>query len=277
MFHFTTASDSAGRDPVQWKLEGSHDGVHWGLLHVQGSTYETPTDRETQTEWFLFEEFELFQPVPTQAPSPWGKGCWLMLPTGCPRNKIARPINEWFRDTKNNADASAENCNLRVQGYKNYCGIDSVYMHYNREALPVTAWRYWQFNAYRTGGKNNEFSISELYFQKDGRDVDARNAVATGQAGKFGKRSEGPAKAVDGITSTKACCGKGWLKLDFKRAVEIDRFRFATSNDAPHRDPKKWVLRASNDGKQWTVLHRQKSNYKQMGRMEKSDWFDLNL
>jgi hypothetical protein len=153
-------------------------------------------------------------------------------------------------------------------------------MEFNAVALPpapVTAWRYWQFNAWRTGGANNQFSISELYFQKDGRDIDARNAVATGQAGKFGKSSEGPAKAVDGIISTKVCCGKGWLKLDFKHAVEIDRFQFATSNDAPFRDPKKWVLRASNDGTKWTVLHRQKSFYKEMGRMEKSDWFDLDL
>lgn len=47
-YEFTTANDAVERDPVQWVLESSDDGISWGLLDDQsGLDFDTPTARFT--------------------------------------------------------------------------------------------------------------------------------------------------------------------------------------------------------------------------------------
>jgi len=44
-YTFTTADDRIERDPIQWTLEATKDGVKWAVLHQQTTNFPTPTAR----------------------------------------------------------------------------------------------------------------------------------------------------------------------------------------------------------------------------------------
>lgn len=46
-----------------------------------------------------------------------------------------------------------------------------------------------------------------------------------------------------------------WVRLDFPGAQKVTSYNWATSNDAPERDPTAWRLQGSNDGDTWVDLH----------------------
>lgn len=41
-----TDKNSLGRDPVQWKIEGSDNGFEWTELHIQSTDYDVPHERQ---------------------------------------------------------------------------------------------------------------------------------------------------------------------------------------------------------------------------------------
>ena len=45
-YRWATANDSDGRDPISWRVEGSHDNSTWAVLDTQ-TNYAVPTDRKT--------------------------------------------------------------------------------------------------------------------------------------------------------------------------------------------------------------------------------------
>lgn len=51
-FSFTTGDDMPDRDPVQWLLENSKDGVTWTIVHEQRFDFATPMERHTETDKF---------------------------------------------------------------------------------------------------------------------------------------------------------------------------------------------------------------------------------
>merc|ERR1712137_526348 len=62
-YRFTTGNDVQGRDPVQFTLESSSDGMNWYTRHAQKTDYPTPTQRKTATEWFSIQAAS--RPAPT--------------------------------------------------------------------------------------------------------------------------------------------------------------------------------------------------------------------
>jgi hypothetical protein len=50
-YRWATANDATERDPVSWRVEGSHDGSNWIALDTQ-TNYATPTDRKAYTGQF---------------------------------------------------------------------------------------------------------------------------------------------------------------------------------------------------------------------------------
>jgi hypothetical protein len=55
-YRWATASDSDGRDPVSWRVEGSHDNITWAVLDTQ-TNYSVPTARETYLPNFVLPPF----------------------------------------------------------------------------------------------------------------------------------------------------------------------------------------------------------------------------
>lgn len=71
---------------------------------------------------------------------------------------------------------------------------------------------------------------------------------------------EGSLKLVDGNTQTKLFIGdysnaEGyWMKYELAQPRLVEAYTFTSGNDAPSRDPKSWVLEASNNNLDWTLL-----------------------
>jgi hypothetical protein len=68
--------------------------------------------------------------------------------------------------------------------------------------------------------------------------------------------------SIDGDLDTKWLdYEKGPLLIKLPRATPVDAFGITTANDVPSRDPVQWTLRGSLDGKNWTLLHVQDTDY----------------
>jgi hypothetical protein len=82
---FVTASDRPARDPVQWTLKGSRDGVVWTVLHQQTTDYDTPLRRTTSTPWMYIAEGSTCRNMDDDAVDDHGYDCFTysMYPSGC--------------------------------------------------------------------------------------------------------------------------------------------------------------------------------------------------
>lgn len=81
---------------------------------------------------------------------------------------------------------------------------------------------------------------------------------------------EGIQMLVDGNPNTKYLCGHRttWMQWKMDREFIANTYEVTSANDAEARDPKDWVLEASNDGSNWTVLDEQ-SNIQFTSRYQK--------
>jgi len=113
----------------------------------------------------------------------------------------------------------------------------------------------------RHNGIADAVAISELSLYKEGKVLDARNAVASNLNGET-SLEEGPEKAFDNDNSSK-WLDKNFsdLMLQFPQPVEIDAFSFTTANDHSQRDPLQWALMGSTDGTEWSNMHLQLMDY----------------
>lgn len=67
---------------------------------------------------------------------------------------------------------------------------------------------------------------------------------------------EGIAMLVDGNLKSKYLAGHTttWMMFRTNEPAIITRYALTSGNDAPSRDPRDWVLEASNDGASWVTL-----------------------
>jgi hypothetical protein len=67
-------------------------------------------------------------------------------------------------------------------------------------------------------------------------------------------------KLVDGNVNTKWGVRQTalWIQYEAPTAVVVNQYMIASANDVPARDPKGWVLKASQDGNTWVDLDVQK-------------------
>lgn len=63
-------------------------------------------------------------------------------------------------------------------------------------------------------------------------------------------------KLVDGSTSSKFLARRStvWIELDTGEPRIVSRYVVTAGNDAPERDPVRWVLQGSNDGRIWETI-----------------------
>merc|ERR1712232_394675 len=68
-FAFRTGNDSKGRDPIQFRVEGSKDGETWTVMHDSGENYATPVDRKMWTPWLALRSLDQPKVEPNTAPA----------------------------------------------------------------------------------------------------------------------------------------------------------------------------------------------------------------
>jgi hypothetical protein len=115
----------------------------------------------------------------------------------------------------------------------------------------------WVITAIRGGGSDSLVQASEFVFQLDNSDIVMSGATVTNIAGSS-PSAEQPPNLIDGNTSTKwlnlsGISGQG-VQFDFGSQINVDGYRWATANDAIHRDPISWDIQGSNDEINWTIL-----------------------
>ena len=100
-----------------------------------------------------------------------------------------------------------------------------------------------------------------IFHQANGRSlVDAEPIISSSH---LSTGWEGTAKLFDGSTSTKWCfghtTGNVWVAHQYRNARRetVNKYRIASGNDMPNRDPRDWTLSGSFDGENWTVLDTQ--------------------
>lgn len=91
------------------------------------------------------------------------------------------------------------------------------------------------------------------------RDVTNRAAISVSDENSGGaSANEGSAKLVDGDYTTKFLTfdysSNFWMQLAFPTQQVVSAYTLTSGNDAPARDPRNWVLSASNNGEDWTEL-----------------------
>ncbi len=119
------------------------------------------------------------------------------------------------------------------------------------------SFRWFRFTATRLRDVfGTAIQLSEFEFLNDGTPIDA-SAVSVTNEGGDNPEGEDVENLVDGDVATKWLDGANQpVVFDFGAPVTIDGYRFTTGNDAPERDPVRWVLEGSDDGETWTVIDR---------------------
>jgi hypothetical protein len=81
---------------------------------------------------------------------------------------------------------------------------------------------------------------------------------ATGSAPGADEK-QGPERVFDGSRHTKYCVREPAMWVQVKLAggpQRVDAYAIMSAKDSGERDPQDWILKGSNDGKNWTVVDR---------------------
>jgi alpha-L-fucosidase 2 len=105
-----------------------------------------------------------------------------------------------------------------------------------------------QFGCYQT--------LGDLIVDFD-NDPEAKLSSPSGHEAGDGNSIE---NTVDGDPGTKWCVNNGsepvvW-QMELPKAQTVDSYAFTSGNDVPDRDPRRWVLECSADGKTWVEVDR---------------------
>ncbi|MDD4921991.1 MAG: discoidin domain-containing protein [Bacteroidales bacterium] len=90
--------------------------------------------------------------------------------------------------------------------------------------------------------------------------------------------AENVSKLNDKNLSTKFCIrniSTMWFQYELTSAAIVTKYAISSANDMPERDPKGWILQASNDGFKWKDLDVKKDE-KFTGRRETKTYDVIN-
>jgi|GEM_PF-3118361 len=84
---------------------------------------------------------------------------------------------------------------------------------------------------------------------------------------------EGINNLIDNSVNTKYLTfhASGWMMFKANQAYVIKKYALSSANDSPERDPKSWVLEASNDGSNWKTLDT-KTNESFAARFQRNEY-----
>ncbi|MDG2324900.1 MAG: lamin tail domain-containing protein [Akkermansiaceae bacterium] len=114
-------------------------------------------------------------------------------------------------------------------------------------------YRYYRFTPTQLRVTNDCcVQLAEFEFLLDGVKVGNPSVLNPGGSNPNG---ETPDLAVDGSLTTKWLdFNQGPLVFDFGSATTVGGYRWSTANDAPERDPVRWILEGSDDETNWDLV-----------------------
>ncbi len=258
-YNFTTANDSAERDPVSWIFEGSEDGTTWTSLDVI-ENYPTTMARQTVEAGFSlpaalppiilgFSAAPAFILNGESADLTWetenGTSVEIDQSVGTVADSGTLAVNP--------PDDSDTTYTLSVL---NPQGTTSAQTVVRTVAGGTVNFQYIRFTPIkmRGAGSENSIALAEFEFLNAGTPLDLSGVTVTNPGGNT-PAAEVVENVIDGDINTKWLdFNKSALEFDFGAPVAIDAYNFTTAGDAPERDPVQWVLEGSADGVDWTLV-----------------------
>jgi sugar phosphate isomerase/epimerase len=181
------------------------------------------------------------------------------------------------RDVPWGTGASGMNAMLAELARQGFCGVITIEYEHDDEGLARAVGqcayylRNWHGDRKMTtsvedvwkGAMTGEDGVwSDEFLDKEGVRSSRPSAPKTDQKGTVtacgeGFSGEGPANAFD-KTPAKWCINQQavWIQYQYAGGAKqrVTAYAITSANDEPGRDPRKWRLLGSNDGKTWTEL-----------------------
>ncbi len=255
-YNYATANDADGRDPVSWVLSGSDDNVTWTPLDVRSDQAIT-TDRFTyQAGWEIpatlapqIDSFTTSMSVvlngTTNVTADWTtaladtvtlSGYGTVAASGS--QVLTLPDNT---DTALTLEATSD------------FGTATADLTVRTVAGGTADFQFIRFTPVTFRGPSNSIQLSEFFFKNGATFVPIQ--LAYNDVGGNSPDAETPTNLFDDSVDTKWLdFSKGAVIFDMGGNFPFDSYGFATANDAPERDPVRWILEGSNDQENWTLL-----------------------
>jgi hypothetical protein len=254
-YRWATANDSDGRDPVSWRVEGSHDNTNWKILDTK-TAQTVPTARKTYLADFSLDSFT---------------GPTISSFTASPQTLF---LGEATSSTLSWAVTNADPGGVSLDnGIGTVAASDSTSVSpvttttYTLTAtgdgvtrtrtvtvrrVPVGSLRYFRFVPVATRNGGIPVGLSEFQILFDGARV--AGAVANNPGGASPGGSEAPQANDNNLDTEWADYLIKPLVLDFGDLVGFNGYRWATGTGASSQDPVSWKIEGSTDGTTWQVL-----------------------
>jgi hypothetical protein len=279
-YRLATANDGEERDPVSWRIEGSHDNVNWMVIDEQ-TGHPTPTERSVYLDDFILPPFST-GPVVTFTANPavilqgaTSKLTWNVADA----DSIAITPGLGTVGASGSANVSPASTTTYTLTAVNVNGttIRAVTL----TVIPPGPYRHYRFvpTKNRAGGTppgllGEDFQIAEFQLLLDGQWVQCpMNGVTCPGASRSVDDGEGAKKANDNRPVFVAAGQAGdtsqgdskWndsgmppLQYDFAATQDVTGYRICTANDSENRDPVSWRVEGSHDGVHWVLLDEKK-------------------
>ncbi|UYQ94533.1 fibronectin type III domain-containing protein [Chitinophaga horti] len=266
----TSAADNPDRDPMNWVLDGSNDGVNWTSLDQRfGQFFNARLERQLFTiatpgtykqyrliafatregRYIHLGEWELLSPVKTAIPAS-------LTATLVPgqRVKIGWKDNA-TNETGYSVERSTDGRNYHIAALlppnaKSYIdsnlATDQQYAYRVRAITTEGAGKASPAAIIRT---EKGPSLDDITDFKEGR-LTARYAYSG---------PEGLSKLTDNTPNSflHMWNSPSWLLYYLPGGAVVTQYAFTVSNESAEYDPSDWTLEASNDSLNWTVLNTQ--------------------
>jgi hypothetical protein len=249
-YQITSANDENYRDPYSWRLLGSNNGKDFSELDYRGSEVfskrlQTKTFNVNNSNAYLYYKLEVIDNLASSEAKEMSE-----IDKTSKQNGAKEAIKLWRKilsPFSNSEDANRKLGELR----------ESLI---NNKTTP------------NSGIKNNLGILQIAEFKLGDRIVTTQSAHDFTQPGNTtviqastnnSPPGEDGSKAFDNNSNTKWLirANTGWIQYDFKQPTAINRYTITSANDESNRDPKKWILQASNDGNKFDPLDTRSSQF----------------
>lgn len=261
-YRIATANDAESRDPVSWRVEGSHDGSYWRVLDER-SGYVTPTQRLTYITTLALP----FVGDASGVPAAPGINSFTSSAGSLTAGQSA--TLSWSVNGATNATISPSIGTVPASGsmivtpaatttYSIATGNASGAATQSLRILVRNAYRWFRFVPVKTRlATADAVALSEFGMLADGIPISA--ATASNPGGNNPSGSAAANATDDDFYTFWADTNKQPLVLDFGSPVVANGYRFAIADWNP-RDPVSWRIEGSANGSTWVLLD-QKNNF----------------
>lgn len=255
-YRFATANDADSRDPVSWRIEGSHDGSYWRVLDERAN-FATPTQRFTYIATLALP-FVGDSSGTLAAPG-------IIHFTASSASLVAgqSATLSWSVNGAAGATISPGNGSVAASGslvvspaatttYSIAAGNASGAVTQSLRIVVRNGYRWFRFVPVKTRvATADAVALAEFGMLADGIPISAATASNPGGANPGFNIAFNATD--DDFYSYWIDTNKTPLVLDFGVPVVANGYRFAIADWNP-RDPASWRIEGSADGSIWVVL-----------------------